>query len=192
VKKIVLSIILAFIFILSPVISKQVFAKDYSITSADITAQINSTGSVDIKETRTYSFSGSYSWADENINLVPKCGAGETCQNYKIYNVNLSEGGLRYLPSNAGTPETFQVTDEGSSLYIKWFYSAIDTQKTFTLSYTVQNALTNQEDISEFYWQLIGDKWAKGVDNVSAKVVLPYPAPSNQVWAWTWTVKWRG
>ena len=132
-KKIILSISFALVLLLAPMVSGQAFAKDYSITSADITAQINTNGSVNITETRTYSFSGSYSWADENINLVPKCNSGETCQNYVITNVSIKDGTETYSKLNDSVPGTFQATNNGNTLYIKWFYSAVDSEKTFSL-----------------------------------------------------------
>ena len=52
-----------------------VCAKDYSITNADFTVQINSDGSADVTEIRTYYFDGSFSWADEWLNLGNKSQA---------------------------------------------------------------------------------------------------------------------
>ena len=42
--------------------AKSVSAKDYSIISADFKVQLNSDGSADVTEIRTYFFDGSYSW----------------------------------------------------------------------------------------------------------------------------------
>lgn len=52
--------------------AKTAYAKDYSIQSADFKVQINSDGSADVTEQRTYNFDGSYSWVDEWINLSSK------------------------------------------------------------------------------------------------------------------------
>ncbi|PIU03309.1 hypothetical protein COT44_03740 [Candidatus Shapirobacteria bacterium CG08_land_8_20_14_0_20_39_18] len=46
-----------------------VYAKDYSILSADFQVQLDSDGSADVIEKRTYNFNGSYSWVDEWIPL---------------------------------------------------------------------------------------------------------------------------
>ena len=78
-KKIIFFVLLLFIFFPKPA-----FAKDYSINSADIKVNINADGSANITERRTYSFDGSFSWADEWINLTPKC---EGCNYYKISDI---------------------------------------------------------------------------------------------------------
>jgi len=48
-------------------------AKDYSIKTADFKVQLQEDGSAEVTETRTYYFDGSYSWADEWIDLSSKC-----------------------------------------------------------------------------------------------------------------------
>jgi len=169
-KKVFLSIFFAIIILFIP---STVFAKDYSIPTANFDVQIQKDGSANVTETRTYDFSGSYSWADEWI----------LKKEFRITNYELSEGNKKYAENATGLPGTFSVQDEGNRIYIKWNYSATDEEKTFTLSYKVENAVTNQKDISEFYWQLIGDQWTKGVDAVTAKIHLAYPAPDSQIWA---------
>jgi len=69
--------------------------------------------------------------------------------------------------------ELFLSRDEGSRYYIKWFYDAANTSKTFTIKYTIDNAVLVHKDIVEFYWKLIGDEWDKGVSFVEAKIYLP-------------------
>lgn len=159
-----------FIFLISP---SDVFAKDYSITDAQISVRINPDGSADISEKRTYDFDDQFSWADEWINLVPKCVG---CQNYTIRNAVVSDDTTKkILPTEIqNTPDKF---------YIKWHYTANNEIKTFLLNYKIENAVTNHNDISEFYWQLIGDGWDKGVGNVDTKIYISPPAPDNKIWA---------
>src|SRR4030042_714262 len=157
-KKILLSILLLLTALFLP---SRVLAKDYSIKSADIDVQINGDGSANITESRIYSFDGSYSWADEWIFLK-----GHTISGIEV----------------AGA-DKFTVSQETDKVYIKWYYTAENEEKTFTLNYVIKDALTNQKDTSEFYWQLIGGEWAKGTGEINAKVHLPYPVPNDQVWA---------
>ena len=157
-----------------------VYAKDYSIESATIVVQINPDGSADFAETRTYDFDGSFSWADEWILLAAKC---DGCVDYIITDVSLSEEGKDYMLSSLELPGNFNVSTSPGKFYTKWRYKALDERKIFTLKYRVQNAVTNHSDISEFYWRLIGDEWGKGVDTVSATVILAEEAPDDQIWA---------
>jgi uncharacterized membrane protein len=171
VKKIILSIFFALALLLTP---SHVMAKDYTIESANFDVVINKDGSANVTETRTYNFNGSFSWVDE---WIPTKAS-------KITDFTLSEGEEQYFESSSTLAGNYSVTDEGDRVYIKWYYKAQDERKTFTLNYKIQNALINQKDITEFYWQLIGDKWTKGTGEVTAKITLPYPAPANQVWAY--------
>ena len=71
------------------------------------------------------------------------------------------------------------MVDKGDRYCLKWFYNACDTQKTFVISYQIGKAVLIHQDIAEFYWQLIGDQWGKGVSLVKATVFLPTPGVDN-------------
>src|SRR3972149_6351410 len=143
-------------------------AKDYSIPSADFRVQLYSDGSADVVETRTYSFDGSFSWADEWIILKDDA---------KISDIEVREGERGYALSDSEAPGSFQLSESSDRIYLKWFYSALDSDKTFTLKYHIDNAVTVHSDIAEFYWQLVGDEWVKATGQVNAKVFLASPAP---------------
>lgn len=161
-------------------LAANVSAKDYSINTADFKLQLQEDGSAEVTETRTYQFNGSYSWADEWINLIPKC---TNCSNYRISNFELWEGTQKYIESNNSSEGNFYSTNDGKKFYIKWYYRANYESKTFTLKYRIENAITVQQDISEFYWQLIGDKWVEPTGRVTADVYLPGPVEDDQIWA---------
>ncbi len=168
-----------------------VFAKDYSITNADFVVQINSDGSADVTETRTYDFDGSFSWADEWIPLTAGINTNKyqfpintndqlknrnQLRSYRIVDFSISEGGTPLRPAERdyeGQSGTYTTNVTDDKFYVKWYYQALNESKTFTLKYKIQNAVTNHSDISEFYWQLIGDEWTKGTGNVKATVYLP-------------------
>jgi len=172
-KKILALLFFLFVFLFS---SKFVYAKDYSILSADFKVQLNLDGSAGVTETRAYYFDGSFSWIDQTINLNTK---------YKIQNTNfeLWEGLQKYLQSDSGQPGTYQLTITPEKLYLKAYYQANFESKTFTLKYKIENAIINHDDIAEFYWQLIGGEWSKPHQKVTAEVILPLPAPDDQIWA---------
>lgn len=156
-SKVIFFVVTLLFFTLFPPVA---LAKDYSIKSADFTVQINKNGSATVTEKRTYDFDGSYSWADEWINT----------KGYKLKDIKIT--GVDNF--------TTEITED--NVYIKWYYKASNETKTFTLNYTILDAVTNHDDISEFYWQLIGDEWEKGVENVTAKVILYEEAKDNQIY----------
>src|SRR3989344_549640 len=159
---------------------QNVKAKDYSITEANFLVQLNKDCSADITETRTYNFDGSFSWADQWIPLKAKC---KGCQNYVIKDFSLNEGGNKYLESQSGNEDSYSISQSEDKFYVKWYYSTYNENKIFRLNYKIQNALTNHSDITEFYWQLIGNEWSKGTEKVTATILLPTSVPDNQIWA---------
>jgi uncharacterized membrane protein len=180
-KKILLTIL--FIFTSFLFFTGTVKAKDYSITSAYFNVQINSDGSADVTEVRTYNFDGSYTWADEWIDLtVNKQKSTSNLQPYVIENFSLHDENDRYSQSTSGLPNTFSTSTTSNKFYVKWYYQATNTSRTFTLNYKIANAVTNHPDISEFYWKLIGSDWVKGTGNVTAAVYLPDKMPSDRLW----------
>ena len=156
-RKFLLVTSLFFVFLFTP---KLAFAKDYTLPTADFVVQINPDGSANVTEIRTYNFDGSFTWADEWIYL----------KSSSISDISLTGGDL-----------TQEVSPD--KIYLKWTFSATNENKTFVIKYKIDRAVINNSDIAEFYWQLIGDQWTKGVGQVTAKVILPYPAPNDQIWA---------
>ncbi|MBP9687370.1 DUF2207 domain-containing protein, partial [Candidatus Woesebacteria bacterium] len=171
-KTLIYAFLAAFLFLLSPTTS---FAKDYSIPDAEIIVHLTKEGSALVSEKRTYDFDGSFTWADINIPLAAKCGG---CVDYKVKNIAVFDGDTPIAPSNLTSSFNVQ------GINIRWNYLAVDQKKVFTITYTIENAITTHSDISEFYWKLIGDKWDKGVGTVHAEVFFPVSVPSDAVRAW--------
>ena len=165
------------VFVLLAVIScflilpKSAFAKDYYFPKVEAKYNINSDGSVNVLEKRTYFFDGSFSWADIKIPLkVIRKGYTykSTIKNFKV-----SENGkeLYYAPNSIG--DTFDA---------KWNYSAINEQRTFVFSYTLENAIGGGTDFSELYWQVIGDSWDKRIGQAEFIINFPENIPRDQVY----------
>ena len=94
-------------------------------------------------ETRTASFTGSYSGMYQWINLA---------RGMRITDVQVGEPGRAYQhnPSNRiGPPGTFFAEDRGDELYIDWSFTASDEVRTFVISYVVHNAVLIHEDVAE-------------------------------------------
>ena len=79
---------------------------------------------------------------------------------------------------------TFYVTENPSGYYLKWFYRADTETIPFTFGYTVANAITLHEDVSELYWQFVGDDWEIASNNVSIRISLPQQMSGTEVKAW--------
>ncbi|MBU1110311.1 DUF2207 domain-containing protein [Patescibacteria group bacterium] len=143
-------------------------AKSFYYPRIDVLAQMNADGSVDFTESRTYDFDGSFSWATRSI---PEY---------------ITRQGLVYQT----TVQDFMVTENGKELSAtsyrqnnmfeaRWTYEARDEQRTFSLSYTITDVITEYSDVAEFYWQLIEPDRSEKVSNVLLTVKLPRLADSK-------------
>ncbi len=170
-----------------------VLAKEYSIPTVAIQAQVHSNGSLSVSEQRTYSFEGEYSFAYLYINKNPNSAAkpGRTepyeltqflvCDESDCYTEGTAALDSLNKPSRAGY---FFVEEQSDRYFVKWYYQAQDERKVFTLNYTVLNAVTLHQDTAELYWQLIGSDWEIPEHGITAVVTLPPGIPSDQLQAW--------
>jgi len=157
--------------------------KDYSITNVTINNTINTDGSMDVVESRTYNFDGSFSYAYQSINKT-----NSKLKSYSVKDFTLCDELTCYksaLSTNKTfSPNTFYVEENGSSYYIKWFFKANNQNKTFTLKYKVENVVTLQTDTAEIYWQSIGNETSKSQSNIMVKYFLPNGVDGTQIKAY--------
>lgn len=100
-KKFIFGFLLLFI-----IFPSYAFAKDYSIKSVNFEVLLNSDGSADFIEERTYVFEGSFSWADEWIDLKTQCQyLTSGCTNFTLSNFAISETGTNSLPQSPNPPK---------------------------------------------------------------------------------------
>ena len=151
-----------------------VLAKSYTIPNVAIQAHLQSDGSAKFIETRAFDFDGDFSFAFRSL---PISGS------QAVSTVTLSdESGTIYknTPTEQTTPGTFHYTTAKGDFYIKWFYSAHNQTKTFTISYTIANVARRHSDVGEFYWKLIGPDWDLDQSNITPRAFLPQQVPYKQ------------
>ncbi len=150
-------------------------AKEFTFPMVRIDARINPDGSIHVTEARTYRFSGDFSWASM---WLPTVGS------QSIRDVTISEGGVHYTKDGTELPGTYQVNSTSSRTDIKWFYRAENEERTFIISYVVQNAVTVYQDVAELYWQFIGPGWDVATKRAEVWVTLPQAASPEEVRVW--------
>ncbi|HDP70648.1 MAG TPA: DUF2207 domain-containing protein [Actinobacteria bacterium] len=176
-KKVYLLIfILTFMFILP----NAVMAKDYSFPSVGVNVTVNPDGSFDVVENRTFDFDGDFSWAAYDLPLYSQ----ERGKLYDVTGFSVSEGDVIYGESFSSEPGTVQITRSGEGISAKWFFSASDEQRTFTIKYKVGNGIDVYSDSAQFYWKFVGTGREKGVKDFSATVNLPEGASREEIRTW--------
>ncbi len=162
-------------------ISGTIPAKDYRIERIDIQAQILDDGSLQIQESRTYTFSGSFSWADYR---VPLTAIGE------IQQFTVDESGNLFRQNDSQEAGTYFTSREGDDFYARWHYRAENETRTFTLRYLVTGAVIRYLDVAEFYYKFVGESNLKQIGSVQATLEFPHPASFPEVRAWAHGPLW--
>ena len=185
IKKILakLVLVLGFFLIIGP---SGVWAKSYSIDQVEIDSKVNIDGSMDVQEKRIFNFDGDYTFAYQEIEKM-----GQRKEPYILENISFCDETKCYqqVSKNSGsvtnkTPGTFYVDELSNSYYIKWFYRANSSKKTFILKYKVTNAVQLHQDTAEIYWQFVGDKWETSQRNIKVQMSLPPGVDGSKIKAW--------
>ena len=171
-------ILKSFLLISLLLVSITATAKEYEIPQIRAEYAIAADGTVTITEHRSYSFDGSYSWADYRLPL-----SGFT----DIENIRVSEGGDYYLNENSEQPGTFTISKDNNSVVIQWFFDAEDESRTFTLQYELTGALVSGNEWAEFFWTFMGGDRPKPTAAFSAEVRFPEPAGPSTLYFWDYT-----
>jgi uncharacterized membrane protein len=160
-------------------------AKSYTMGPVNIGAQLAKNGSMLVIEDRTFDFSGDYHFVYWDL----KKKGGTSLVVNSLEEVGPSgttsyRGTTSPEPSTSGEPGTYEITDSGDTLSVRAFFSKSDEKATFRLTYTVNGAAQRYQDVSELYWQFIGDQWSEPVSQVSIAIKPPAPLPKTDVKAW--------
>ncbi|MDZ7682482.1 MAG: DUF2207 domain-containing protein [Fodinibius sp.] len=154
----------------------QAHSKSYEIPNIRVEVTINEDGTVQITEHLTYSYDGSYSWAEYEL---PKSGYSQ------ITNIQISEDGQTYINSNSEDPGTFSVSESEQAIRLKWHYNAKDERRTYTISYTLQDALTIGPEWSQLFWNFLSANRDKDTEQLDITITLPQSVLGDSLHGWT-------
>ena len=141
------------------------FAEDrsYSIPSLDMDLFLQNDGSIHVKETIHYSFSGTYNGVYRDLPLKN----GQILQNVKV--------------STQGAYSSQEIIDQGTNKRVK-IYLYSDAAKTtpisnknvdVTLEYDLLHVLRFYNDIVELQYKLVGEGWEEPIGQLNAKIHVP-------------------
>lgn len=146
------------------VLSTRVVAKNYTIDTVRVFAEILQNGQVKINEYRTYTFEGSYSQANYELK---KRGFDQASD------FTVTEGENVYILSESELPGTFSIEERTHSINIIWNYKAVDESRTFVISYILDGALIVGPDYTEFFWTYLSDDWERETQVLNVELRLP-------------------
>lgn len=140
--------------------------KNFYFPEVRIDVRIERDGSFIVDEFRTYDFEGNFSWATVWIPLTV---------DRQAYRYDLSVEDFQVLDER-GRPLRTETSSTGGKFQAKWYYQARDEQRTFHIHYRVRNGIISYPDVSELYWQPIGEDEDKPTKKVTVIITLPEPA----------------
>ncbi|MGZ7065568.1 MAG: DUF2207 domain-containing protein, partial [Candidatus Aminicenantales bacterium] len=149
--------------------------KNYYFPEVRVEIAIQKDGSFLVDEYRTYEFQGRFSWADIRIPLAARRIGGTHGASLTDFSVSDETGTVLRVESSVNR----------GYFSAKWFYTARNERRTFRIHYKVGSGIISYPDVTELYWQVIGDAWERPTRKVSIEVRLPAPLQSKgdlKVW----------
>jgi uncharacterized membrane protein len=153
-----------FVLLTIAVLSGTAWAKSYDHPLVDITFRLQSDGSADVTEIRSFRFDGSFSEAFFRKDVRGKYGTYDI-QYQGVWDADTNQA-LR-----------FERSTDGSERVLTWHYSAQDTTKRFLIRYRIGGAVQRYTDAAQFYWQAVERSHA-AIREVRLAVIPPRPSPS--------------
>jgi uncharacterized membrane protein len=143
--------------------------KNFYFPEVRIDINIERDGSFIVDEFRTYDFEGSFTWGTLWIPLSV---------NRQGYRYDVSVEDLRIFDEK-GEPLRTETSSAGRTFQAKWYYQARNEKRTFHIHYHVRNGIISYPDVSELYWQAIGEDETKPTKEVTITITLPEPVASK-------------
>lgn len=169
------------------------FAKSYTMPKVDITAEVDTDGSLHVVEERTFNFNGSFTavwWTftglPSNASLQVNAVAIATEQG-KAMPLQECPFVTAWRYSGGPARSVYSIDEPLNTVYV--FFNASDTKMTVTLDYTIINGARVYQDCAEVYWKYVSDQWGVNSNNVTMTLTLPVPqgttvVPEENVRAW--------
>nr|MBA2523089.1 DUF2207 domain-containing protein [Solirubrobacterales bacterium] len=168
--------------------------KEYEITDAEVTIELQRDGSLLVHERLPFDFTGSFTGAYRDI---PVNGPAE------IKNISVFSGGRRYQPGantelgsfdrpgsfgveefrgTADFADAASVEDAEHFYRVVWHYNAADEVRDFDLNYRVENAVDVRDDVVDVTWVVWGDQWDFWLDHLDAQISAASGAEPIDAW----------
>jgi len=143
--------------------------RSYSIERFDAQIRVNRDASIDVTETITARFVGSYNGLYRTVPVTYRTPQG----------LNWTLGvALRSAQDDAGHNLKTETSRMGAYVKFKvWIPGAADADRTIVLRYHATNGLRFFDEHDELYWNVTGDEWEVPIRAATAQIELPPGTP---------------
>jgi uncharacterized protein (TIGR04222 family) len=139
--------------------------RSYTIERFDAQIRVNRDASLDVSETITARFVGSYNGLYRTIPIKYRNAQG----------LNWTLGvSLQSARDDRGRDLRTETSREGANIKYKvWIPGAVNATRTLVLRYHATNGLRFFDEHDELYWNVTGDQWELPIEAVTAEITLP-------------------
>lgn len=157
----------------------QAAGRQLRLTDFQMQARVDRSGSVEVTETLTARFQGSWNGLVREIPLVAQRPQGPEPLGWRL--LSITDG--------QGHPYRYETSTQGRDRQLKIFIpQAQDASRTAVIRYRVRNGIRFYPDHDEFYWNVTGNAWRIPIDRAEARVLLPEGVKDLRAAAYTGAV----
>ncbi|MBM6774264.1 DUF2207 domain-containing protein [Olsenella profusa] len=156
-----------------------------------IDATVTSDGTLQVVETRTFDFDGSFNGVYWRIPTGHNESNGQDVEVTLLYAGEGDPDSLTpFEESDSGLDGTYELSGQGGDVVqVKLFAPHEDQAVSFTIAYEATGIVTRWQDTGELYWKFVSDGWDVESQDVTCVLHLPVPAgefvtPGDNVRAW--------
>ncbi|WP_411876155.1 DUF2207 domain-containing protein [Vulcanococcus limneticus] len=154
----------------------QASGRQLQLTDFQMQALVDRTGSVEVTETLTARFQGSWNGLVREIPLVARRPQGPEPLGWRLLSVSDGEG----------HPYRYETSIQGAQRQLKIFIpEARDATRSAVIRYRVNNGIRFYPSHDEFYWNVTGNGWRIPIERVTARVRLPEGASNLRASVYT-------
>ena len=146
---------------------EKVFA-DYDLTKMDVTAVVNSDGSLSMTRKIVYDFDDSANGVYYTQNLAS--GQKVSGQSVEVMDLESGKTVKPALNNQADSGNVYHFNRDGNSYKFKVYHHVDDGKVQVVYRYKISGAVDSYEDASELNFKIVGDGWDKEISNVTAAV----------------------
>ena len=154
--------------------------KEYEIADPDVTVRLQEDGSLLVRESLPFDFTGKFSGAYRDIPLLN--GVRITGAQVRDAVEGAYRPGGNTALGSYDRPGTFGTKVDPTGVRVVWHYSAADETRTFDLIYRVVGATKVYDDVVDVGWFVWGSQWDFWVNDVSASISAASGVAAEQAW----------
>jgi len=154
-------------------------ARSLEIAEVKINAEILPNGDLRVVESRTVDFNGQFQGMYQEIDffgidLFSEIVVREGDDYYTL---------VEQFPTSEPGTYSIQVYDD-DYFTVDWSFFALNEIRTFTLEYIARDVVVVHDDVAEFNYKFVGDRWGFPSSSAIVQLVLPDGAEPEDVRAW--------